>query len=353
MPRPLPPYVVRQVTRHGKTVFYFRKGKGKRTRLPNDPTSDEFDAAYASLRYGHQEPDAVVIRSGSMSWLVKKYEESGAFKRLAASTQRARMAMLKSVIKTSPDFQADSMQTKHILAGMDRRHGEAANNFLRAVKHLFAWAKSLELVSEDPCIGVKKAKVRKQDAPIWTPDDIKKFRDKWSVGTKQRLAFEIMLNAGLARADAVRLGRQHVKDGMIHIARKKTGVFQYMSVTVELQQVLDAAPIENMTYIVTEFGRPFNDASFGGWFAKQCKAAKVPDKCRSHGLRRTCAINLAEVGVTTLEMMAMMGWKTIEEAELYTRRADKLSLAKAGGERRANKTAPHLSSQIPHLSKKT
>ena len=45
MPRKLPPHVERNHVK-GHTYLSFRRGKGARIRLPNDPTSEEFMAAY-------------------------------------------------------------------------------------------------------------------------------------------------------------------------------------------------------------------------------------------------------------------------------------------------------------------
>lgn len=42
------PYVAVETTRHGKTAYYFRKGRGPRIRLPNDIGSEEFKDAYVS-----------------------------------------------------------------------------------------------------------------------------------------------------------------------------------------------------------------------------------------------------------------------------------------------------------------
>ncbi|MCP3466452.1 MULTISPECIES: hypothetical protein [unclassified Bradyrhizobium] len=39
-----------------------------------------------------------------------------------------------------------------------------------------------------------------------------------------RLALELILQTGHARADAVRMGRQHVKSGKLSMRRQKTGV---------------------------------------------------------------------------------------------------------------------------------
>lgn len=58
MPRKLPPFVVCERSRHGKMVFYFRRGKGARVRLP-DLRSHDFHAAYGALLSGGvpYEPD--------------------------------------------------------------------------------------------------------------------------------------------------------------------------------------------------------------------------------------------------------------------------------------------------------
>ena len=44
MPRPRPPHLQRQVTRHGKAVWYVRMGKGRRTRIRATFGTPDFDA---------------------------------------------------------------------------------------------------------------------------------------------------------------------------------------------------------------------------------------------------------------------------------------------------------------------
>ena len=45
----LPKYVNKHTTRHGKTLYYFRRNKGDRVPLPGEPGSEEFDSAYISV----------------------------------------------------------------------------------------------------------------------------------------------------------------------------------------------------------------------------------------------------------------------------------------------------------------
>jgi len=53
MPRPRLPFVQRQVTRHGRKVWYFRRNRSEpRVRLPDLYGSDEFTATYRACLAG-------------------------------------------------------------------------------------------------------------------------------------------------------------------------------------------------------------------------------------------------------------------------------------------------------------
>jgi hypothetical protein len=66
-------------------------------------------------------------------------------------------------------------------------------------------------------------------------------------------------------------------------------------------------------------------ASFGNWFADQCRDAGVPG--RAHGLCKASAIRQALNGATAFELMAWHGWKTIDEAQRYVEQANMMKLA--------------------------
>ena len=91
---------------------------------------------------------------------------------------------------------------------------------------------------------------------------------------------------------------------------------------------IDASPCGDMTFLVNEFGRPFTDAGFGNWFRDRCVEADVPG--RAHGLRKAGATIAADNGATTHQLMAMFGWDTIKQAEIYTRDANQKRLAESG-----------------------
>ena len=94
-------------------------------------------------------------------------------------------------------------------------------------------------------------------------------------------------------------------------------------------QILEASPVGELTFLVTEHGRPFAVAGFGNWFRERCNEAGLPH-CTSHGLRKAAATVAAENGATAHELMSIFGWLTLKEAERYTRAAGRKKLAERG-----------------------
>ena len=56
MPRPRPPYLHRERTRHGHVTWYVRVGKGPRIRVHGEFGSSEFNAAYRAAIAGETTP---------------------------------------------------------------------------------------------------------------------------------------------------------------------------------------------------------------------------------------------------------------------------------------------------------
>jgi hypothetical protein len=100
-----------------------------------------------------------------------------------------------------------------------------------------------------------------------------------------------------------------------------------LSVLAALQQIIDASPCGDLTYLVTHLGQPYTDDGFGNWFRDRCVEAGVPG--RAHGLRKAGSTIAANNGATAHQLMAIFGWRTLKMAEQYTRAADQQRLAEA------------------------
>ncbi|MDE0944982.1 MAG: tyrosine-type recombinase/integrase, partial [Alphaproteobacteria bacterium] len=143
------------------------------------------------------------------------------------------------------------------------------------------------------------------------------FEAEHPLDSKPRLALALLLYTGQRRSDVVGMGRQHVRDSRIQLRQVKTGTALAVSIHPNLQAVLDAHSVDNLTFLVTEFGKPFTAAGFGNWFRKQAIAAGLPDVCRSHGLRKAAARRLAEAGCTAPQIASVTGHKSLSEVERY------------------------------------
>jgi integrase len=345
MPKPRPPFIRRESSRHGKTVWYFRRKGQDRIRLPDTYGSPEFWAAYNAALAGDPVRQVPVAVSGSVSWLISRYRQSAAYQSAASSTRRMRDNILRNLDTRIGSYSYASIKRKHIIQAMEDRRDtpHAANNFLKIIRGLFNFAVYHDLIPSSPCDGVKKLKAQTDGFHTWTVDEVRQFQAHHHVGTMPRLALDLMLYTGLRRGDVVTVGRQHVRDGVLTLKASKTGAAITATIYPALQASIDAVEGIGLAFIETERGQPFaSPASFGNWFRKQCIAAGLPDRCRAHGLRKAGATIAAQSGATTRELMAMYGWSGSAMADLYTKAVDRQALAAAAGERIADRLGPHL-----------
>jgi hypothetical protein len=60
-----------------------------------------------------------------------------------------------------------------------------------------------------------------------------------------------------------------------------------------LEAIIAESAAGQMTFLTTEFGKPFSAAGFGNWFREQCDMANLRH-CSAHGLRKAAERQLAE-----------------------------------------------------------
>jgi hypothetical protein len=153
------------------------------------------------------------------------------------------------------------------------------------------------------------------------------YEERWPIGTRQRVWLDVIAYTGLRRGDAVRIGRQHVRNGVATIKMEKGGFMVEVSLPILpiLQATLDAGPCGDLPFIVGANGRPLTKESFGNEFKAACKAAGVPGS--AHGVRKIAATRAADAGATEAQLMAIFGWTDAKMAALYTRTANRKRLA--------------------------
>jgi integrase len=235
----------------------------------------------------------------------------------------------RRVCETAGEERFSDITKKTIIAARDRRKATpfAANTFLKAMRSLFQWAVTSEFLEVDPTDGVKGFGQKTKGHHTWTEDEVERFEARWPIGTRERLAFAILLYTGLRRGDAAALSRQHVRDGVITLRTGKTDVVVEIPILPALAEVMEASKTGTLAFIATPGGAPMTKESFGNWFKDACRAAGVPG--RAHGLRKAGATRAANNGATEAELEAIFGWTGGRMASLYTRAANRARLAKS------------------------
>jgi integrase len=78
---------------------------------------------------------------------------------------------------------------------------------------MFKWAAAEGRIPVDPTVGVTRMAVRSAGYKVWPEEAIACFEAFHPVGTKGRLAFDLLLFTGQRLGDVIRMGPQHVRDG--------------------------------------------------------------------------------------------------------------------------------------------
>ena len=189
-----------------------------------------------------------------------------------------------------------------------------------------------DIAPRNPTWAVRKIKYASPGHHSWTPEEIAQYRERHPLGTKARLALDLLVYTGGRREDAVRLGPQHVRKNRVRFRQAKNEHRTPIEIDIPLHSELEASiaatPSGHLTFLVTEFGRPFTSAGFGNWFRDQCDRANLRH-CSAHGLRKATAAALAEAGASTHEIAAVTGHLSLGEIERYARAVRKKKLADA------------------------
>jgi integrase len=223
------------------------------------------------------------------------------------------------------------MHTTALQTIINGKTPSAQRNWKKALRGWIDHCLSLSMMKSDPLLGLKLVKMKSSGHHAWETDECALFEQTHPIGTRARLAYELLLQAGQSRCDVVRMGRQHIRSGQMSMKRKKTDVPFYVEVMPRLQEAIDAMPAsDHLTFLVTEQGKPLSAAGFGNWFRDRCREAQLPERCTSHGLRKAAATYLAELGFTDHQLMAWFGWTSISQAQVYTKAANRKRMAKDG-----------------------
>jgi len=210
------------------------------------------------------------------------------------------------------------------------------------------------MLKYDPSAGIKRPKL--EEIRSWTDAEIMEFEGHWPIDSIERLAFALMLYTGQRRSDVHRMTWADIEADTIRVVQQKTGAKLSIPLHSELRKVLASADRSHLAIITTAYGAARTVDGFSQFMRDAIRDAGLPLECRPHGLRKAAGRRLAEAGCTAKEIMAVLGHKTLSEAERYTRDADQRSLARNAIEKaeaqKRNKSSLTTFPKVGKISKK-
>jgi integrase len=358
-------YLIETPDRHGNVRLYYRPPGGSWVRLREKPGTAAFDAEYGRAMRNETAPRPAdcsrrLARQGSLRWLVEAYYVAAPFQRLDESTRRVRRRILDGICQIAGDYPYGQMEPKDVAklrdAKLSNSNGatpEAANARVKALRAVFAWATMPEYAqaSRNPAAAVSYLPSNNPDGHrTWTETEAQQYETRHPLGTKARLAFDLLVYTGVRISDLALLGPQMERDGRLvfteqkgrkhHAKPHQPPILPALRRSIEAYRANNPEAAGHLVYLVTEQGRPHTVKGLGNWFARQCRMAGLNSGLSAHGIRKFGAVRALEEGASAAELQALFGWSTMKQVELYTRKANRARLedSAAAHLERENKT---------------
>jgi integrase len=318
-------YVDEFKDRFGKTHRYFRRAGFKRVRLPGLPGSAEFMEAYQVALAGRAPEVKINIGAsrtvpGTVNAAIVASYASHAFTKNRPITRQTDRNILEAYRARHGHKRIALMERKHVLQAIAEKAGKPAaqRNLLRVLRVLLDFAVAQGLRPDNPALGIKLDPIKTSGFHSWTEAELRQYEERHSTGTKARLALALLLYTAQRRKDVAALGPPNVdigEDGKpwLRFKQSKTGTPMNIPVAPPLADIIAATPLVGVkTFLVTEYGRPFTAAGFGGWFRDRCDEAGLP-QCSAHGLRKAFLRRMAEAGCSEDFIASISGHKDTRE----------------------------------------
>jgi integrase len=331
-------YVNEYIDRTGKLRRYFRKGGKQLGALEGEPGSEEFMTAYAA--YLAEKPKAAKtnLHADSLGKLVVDFYGDRMFTDRKPSTRQLYRYALEPLLKDHGHRSVSTMTAEHaekIINAIGAKRPGMGNLTLAVMRRVMQFAIKQKRRKDNPFLGIEAFKVGEHHT--WTDAELKQFEAKWRLGTRQRLAYALLLYTGQRVGDVVRMSRGDLADGAIHVVQQKTGAEVWVPVHPDLQQAMKAYPAKGLTLIGDAAGRPLKRAALSALMRAAIAEAELPKRCVSHGLRKANSRLLAESDATEKQIASVSGHKTLKEVERYTRAANQKKMARTAMDKMPNR----------------
>jgi integrase len=328
-------YVNEFIDRHGMPRYYFRRPGSRSVKLPDLPGSIEFMDAYqaALVTVAPPPPSPKHVIRGSLADVVAGYFRSASFANLSVSSQQVYRLVLKPVLAAHGHRlmrELPKTAARSVIEAIGATRPGKANSTRAALSQVMEYAIATGVRTDNPFSGLEPYRVGTHHT--WTDAELAQFERHWRLGTRERLAYALLLYTGQRGGDVVKMTRNDIVNGYIRVSQDKVrkGTTNELMIPIHpaLARALKAGPVVGMQHLITDArGRPLR--SLSALIGSAVKRAGLPERCVAHGLRKAALRRFAEHGGTTKEIAAVSGHRSLHEIERYTARADQVRLAQS------------------------
>lgn len=345
------PYVETNKSRH-KTVRYYLRIDGIRIcRLPDDIQSEEFSKKYWEARNAAMPVDdapkpakliSSIVKPNTFRWLSMEYMKSDAFLTLDTSTQEARRRIIEAMWvepltkddnRHHGDIPLPYFDHHKIEVLRDRKKDTpfAADERLKVLRQIFDTKKDGKAIVPNVARLVDPFNVHTDGHATATSENMAQFIEHHGIKSKAVLCIAILMFTGFRVSDVAQLGPQHRRKDMFKMRLFKNRNRNPYDIEIAIHPILESVlamhKITDLTYIVTEFGKPFSIKGLGNRISDWFRQAGL-GHLTAHSVRKGLATDVAYNEATDSMLEAMFGWRDGKTSKVYTRNADRSRLAR-------------------------
>lgn len=329
------------------------KDKARRITLPVGPDHPDFAEIYHAARRGIVTPTPQTAADRtirhSVAWLVEIYlahldamVKAGKASPLTLKQRRHFFARLVAHKAVSGRAAGEAFGGLHmaipqpeIVAFRDAYAATsgAADNMVKAIRSMYAWACERQIVAVNPAIGIGKIHRGQGGAKPWTVADLRRYRETHPAGTQAHMTLTLLMFTACRIGDAIILGRGHESpQGGVTWLSWQPGKRGAKPVSIPMLPPLSAATraqaVVGKTYLLNAYGQPWaSTEALRNRFRDWCEEAGLSG-LSPHGIRKAAGNLLAEAGATQHQIMAIHGHAEAKTSEIYTKGAERARLAR-------------------------
>jgi integrase len=340
------PYVKSYRDRNNVWRHYFRRNKRNLGTLQGIPGSPEFMEAYASFVDSKPEPNGKAL--GTFGWMITKYYATPKFSNLKPSSKQGYRYVLEPLAAKhghKPVTLLTDEVVKELIEEIGQRAPAMANLTKRVLRTVLDIAYDRKWIPR-PVTGGKIEPYKGGAHYTWTEDELEIYEARWPLGTRERLAYALLLYTDQRGGDVVRMRRGDIVAVLggheIRLTQDKTGTVLVIPIHDELMAAIRAFKSNGLTLIGDRNGRPIARAALTELMRKAVKLAGLPSRCVPHGLRKSMLVRMSHNEATTKEMQSISGHRSTKELERYTIDANQARLARSALSKMTKRRTPSV-----------